>query len=286
MKSSPCCLVGLLLLAASFQPIPARSEENKTTVSSKDLSAFMEKWGEYKPFRIPMEPEDEPLLLAALKKDPAGPWATYLFMKFADTVFEGQGLTTAKRPAHYKKALALLQPAHDILAHAVKAKPGNEEIQATFDGIDAQLAEALFEANVDVASAKKSAQAALAANKDPKGWNYGNTHFNSHTRLGRIALREGKVEEAKKHLREAGNTPGSPVLNSFGPDFNLASELAEAGEREAVIEFLDQVAVFWADPDKEADLGRKELPEAHRKQLNDWKEQLRAGKIPKDRRWR
>jgi len=38
-------------------------------------------------------------------------------------------------------------------------------------------------------------------------------------------LKEGKVEDAKHYLLEAGKTPGSPQLNSFGPDMSLAEEL-------------------------------------------------------------
>jgi hypothetical protein len=99
-------------------------------------------------------------------------------------------------------------------------------------------------------------------------------------------LREGKVDEAKKHLLAAGNTPGSPQLNSFGPDFNLARELAEAGEREVVVEFLDLVARLWADPGKESDWVYKKQKESNLKSITDWKEQIRAGKIPTEMRWR
>ena len=73
-----------LLLGVLWGSILAFGGENGATVSSEKLDAFMEKWAEYKSFQGPMDPKDEPLLHAALKKDPKGPWATYLSMKFAD----------------------------------------------------------------------------------------------------------------------------------------------------------------------------------------------------------
>jgi hypothetical protein len=39
--------------------------------------------------------------------------------------------------------------------------------------------------------------------------------------------------------------PGSPTLNSFGPDMSLAKDLLEAGERDSVLQFFDQCRAFW-----------------------------------------
>jgi hypothetical protein len=44
-------------------------------------------------------------------------------------------------------------------------------------------------------------------------WNYGNAIHDGNMVLGRIALRHGNVEEAKRRLFDSGNTPGSPQLN-------------------------------------------------------------------------
>jgi hypothetical protein len=43
----------------------------------------------------------------------------------------------------------------------------------------------------------------------------------------------------------AGKTPGSPQLNSFGPDRDLARALLERGERAAVLAYLADCARFW-----------------------------------------
>jgi TonB family protein len=62
---------------------------------------------------------------------------------------------------------------------------------------------------------------------------------------GLVALRSGNVRQAAQDLVEAGKTTGSPVLNSFGPNMILASELLEQNERDAVLEYLSQCKKFW-----------------------------------------
>ncbi len=104
--------------------------------------------------------------------------------------------------------------------------------------------------------------------------------------LGRNALREGKLDEAKQHLLAAGHTPGSPQLNSFGPGFILARELAEKGERDTVIAFLELVARFWANPDERTEANSKRVASENLKQLESWKTQLRTGKVPDHPKWR
>ncbi|HLK56374.1 MAG TPA: hypothetical protein VKU00_07405 [Chthonomonadaceae bacterium] len=76
-------------------------------------------------------------------------------------------------------------------------------------------------------------------------WNYGNALHWSHIVLGKLALQQGDREAAKLHLQEAGNTPGSPQLNSFGPDMTLARELLEQEEKEAVLAYLMACSKFW-----------------------------------------
>lgn len=83
------------------------------------------------------------------------------------------------------------------------------------------------------------------ATDDPDYWDYGNAVFKAHTVLGRVALREGDVARAKHHLLQAGRSPGSPQLDSFGPNMTLAKELLEAGERDSVLEFFTLCGKFW-----------------------------------------
>ncbi len=124
------------------------------------------------------------------------------------------------------------------------------------------------------------------APKYKQDWNYGNAIADANQVLGQIALSKGDVREAKKHLLASADSKGSPQLNSFGPSFILARELAEKGERETVIAFLDSVARFWANPDERAEPNSKRIASEHLKQLESWKEQLRSGKIPDHPKWR
>lgn len=97
-------------------------------------------------------------------------------------------------------------------------------------------------------------------------WNYGNAIHDANIVLGHIAIKAGDVSEAKRFLLEAGKTSGSPQLNSFGPNMELAQQLLEKGEREAVLQYFDLCAKFWRD--REGKLG-------------EWKTIVYEGKVPK-----
>ena len=143
----------------------------------------------------------------------------------------------------------------------------------------------LREGKVDEAEALATELASLAP-KYKQDWNHGNAIADANQVLGQIALSKGDVGEAKKHLLASADSKGSPQLNSFGPSFVLARELAEKGERETVIAFLDSVARFWANPDERTEPNSKRLASDNLKQLESWKEQLRAGKVPDHPKWR
>ena len=99
----------------------------------------------------------------------------------------------------------------------------------------------------------------------PKDWNYGNAIHVANLVLGRIELRAGDKEKAIEYLLAAGRTPGSPQLNSFGPDMLFAKELLKAGEKDAVLEYLELCAKFWK---------MKDVP------LETWKAQIEKGETP------
>ena len=83
--------------------------------------------------------------------------------------------------------------------------------------------------------------------------------------LGRIALIEDDVQEAKKRLLAAGKTSGSPTLVSFGPDMGLAKDLLEKGEKEVVLEYFKLCSKFW---------------EMGNDRLDEWSVLVRGGRIP------
>lgn len=77
------------------------------------------------------------------------------------------------------------------------------------------------------------------------GWMLGNAQYDGHRILGLIALAQGDVAAAERELLESGRTVGSPQLNSFGPELDLANELLQLGRTEVVVEFLWLCERFW-----------------------------------------
>ena len=105
-------------------------------------------------------------------------------------------------------------------------------------------AKAAFEAD-ELDKAKTYAEEMLKRATSQHDWNYGNAVHHGNLILGRIALRSGDVEKAENFLLAAGNTPGSPQLDSFGPNMTLAKELLEKGEKDVVIKYLQLCDKFW-----------------------------------------
>jgi len=113
-----------------------------------------------------------------------------------------------------------------------------------FENLD-DLATTAFDAG-DFKKARKYATELLKVAKTRQDhWNYGNAIQHGNIVLGRIALRDGNVNEAKRYLLAAGKTPGSPQLNSFGPNMSLASDLLAKGENGVVLEYFKQCGKFW-----------------------------------------
>ena len=84
-------------------------------------------------------------------------------------------------------------------------------------------------------------------------WNFGNAIHDGNMVLGRLAAKDGKINLAVKYLHSAGSTPGSPQLNSFGPNMSLANDLLELGETESVIEYFEMCKRFWKMEDGRLD---------------------------------
>jgi beta-lactamase regulating signal transducer with metallopeptidase domain len=95
----------------------------------------------------------------------------------------------------------------------------------------------------DTDKAVNYANQMLAASGE--GWNKGNMIYYGNFVLGMVAVKNGDLESAEKYLLQAGDTPGSPQLNSFGPNMSLAKELLERGKRDTVLAFLKKCLKFW-----------------------------------------
>lgn len=104
-------------------------------------------------------------------------------------------------------------------------------------------------AALDAGDATKAEQYATELLQDSQkfknDWNYGNAVHSGNIVLGRLALQRGDIEGAKQFLLAAGNTPGSPQLDSFGPNMRLAKDLLDKGERDTVLTYLQSCAKFW-----------------------------------------
>ena len=88
-----------------------------------------------------------------------------------------------------------------------------------------------------------------------------------NTTLGLLALKKDDIEAANKYLIESGKTKGSPVLSSFGPSMELASELLKKGQQKTVLEYFELCEKFWTFP-------------AGKKKLEAWKKAVEEGKTP------
>ena len=214
--------------------------------------------------------QTEALLRRAQKLDPKNPrWSMDFIWLYAHDRKTAEVLTAESKQAVLKQAFEYLEESYARTQETLKTSPlsadERRDLSQGLDVLESELSGAAFAAQ-DPAKAKKYATALLeSARQEEQGWNYGNIIHNANLILGRIALNEGKIDQAKHHLLEAGKTPGSPQLNSFGPGLSLARELLEKGERQVVIEFLNLCAKFW-----KMDRGR----------LDTWTRQLREGEVP------
>jgi len=183
--------------------------------------------------------------LRAAELEPGNPqWNSGLRLVYTYATFTTQ--RTAEKVAFLEKSARL---------------PGTDA-ERTYTLVE--LAKAYFELG-NLANASENARELLRLAKDPKDWNYGNSIHHGNIILGRIALRNGDTEAAARHLVEAGRTPGSPQLNSFGPDWHLAEELLAKSQTGPVLEYIELCRKFWT-----FDRGR----------LNSWTAALHAGVYP------
>ena len=131
--------------------------------------------------------------------------------------------------ARYNKATEQLRTAQDDL-HRIFALP--------------EAAKAAFELGRSDEARQYALEALSIADRLPRN-SSGNAIHDGHMVLGRVALADGDPEGAERQLLEAGKTPGSPNLNSFGPNMSLALDLIKQKRLDAVVEYFSLCAVFW-----------------------------------------
>jgi tetratricopeptide (TPR) repeat protein len=150
------------------------------------------------------------------------------------------------------------------LAEYEKAQASDHKEMSRFYRLDS-LAKAAIKAE-DLEKATRYAKESLeGAERFPKDWNHGNALHHGNNVLGLVALKQGDFKLAAEHLMKAGKTPGSPQLNSFGPNMILAKALLEKDGKDAVLEYFELCRKFWK-------MGGE--------RLDQWTKDVKAGNVP------
>lgn len=199
----------------------------------------------------------------------------------AKGLFE-RGLQLEPTNPEWKERLAMLHlregPQGAPTAAAAQAVQLLEDALADTEGqqkryhVLPQLAEAARRAGEDQKARNYAEELLALAVQLPQDWNYGNAIHEGNRVLGHVALRSGDIDSAKSFLLKAGDTPGSPQLNTFGPSLTLAAELLAKGERETVLQYLRSCSRFWRGSKSDA--------------LNRWIAEIEAGATPQLHRFR
>ena len=163
---------------------------------------------------------------------------------------ESRALAEGSDPIGAGEALAHFERAYELSGGSIPGHLVKDVSMAAFVAGDLEKARAYAEATLTGI---------------PSGWNRGNRLHFGNLVLGRIALAAGDTDRAAEYLLAAGRTPGSPQLNSFGPDMTLARDLLERGQREAVIRYLRLCLEFW---------------ETGQDELRSWIAAVEAGRTP------
>ena len=140
-------------------------------------------------------------------------------------------------------------------------------------GLRATSEVALASGQVDRAERLAKALIELAA-EYRDDWYYGNAIHNGHALLGLVQMKRGDLPEAERELLRAGATPGSPQLNSFGPNLTLARDLLLRERREVVLQYLELCRVFWYPA------SGSESAVANAVRVGRWTEEITRGEIP------
>lgn len=173
-----------------------------------------------------------------------------------------KGQTNEVRQVHKEISELIEQRKYPRAIHALQQAKNEKE---RFYALDDAAKESLNTGKKDEAKSYANELERMTA-KYKDDWNYGNAVQDVNIVLGRLALAEGKVDEAKADLLKAGKSIGSPQMNSFGPNMSLAKELLEKGEKDVVLEYFELCRKFWS---------------FHNDKLDEWSQDVKAGKIPR-----
>ena len=135
-------------------------------------------------------------------------------------------VSKALRTLDPKEKVRLLTEALSVLPENAKWSPLSNLIVAEFDA-------------GDDAAAERDAKSLLDGAKTPNLYNV------AQTVLGRIAAANGNLNEAKSRLTASITMPDSIKNAAFQPNMTLAQDLYDAGQKDAVIQFLEAARNVW-----------------------------------------
>lgn len=267
--------------------------DNALTISDDELKELEQKLESEDPtFRLKFLSEnDVSFFLAAQKKRPQNfIWIDLINMHFASERYNARQLENEnERKVLFENALQNLTESLKTLEN-LTLTDSNDSIKRVYNYYQGILKEDIAFAAVgagELNRAKQMANELLKNNIDTLSFNYSNTIHNANTILGRVALRENDLKQAKEYLIKSVEVPASPQLSSFGPSYILAKELLELGEKDIVLHYLDLIANFWANPKNinPSDTRRVAANQRKIELLKKWKEEITSGKIPNDPPW-
>jgi hypothetical protein len=151
-----------------------------------------------------------------------------------------------------KELLLSAAKTSDVLTKQEQMASGMSEVQR-------------FLALPKLAKAGSYANELLATAANHPTWMQGDAIHYGNVVLGRIALQLGDAASAGTRLLAAGKTPGTPALDTFGPNMALANELLANGQRDVVLQYLSECATFW---------------KMEHGALSTWAAAIQAGKMP------
>lgn len=159
-----------------------------------------------------------------------------------------------ERPALWRAAIDEYERAIELTAPDETAPAATCELGGCSDPQTSRYSMTIDLAKVVLESGELDRARALAqqilddATRLAGTWVHGNGIHWGNIVLGRIAFAREDVDAARAYLAAAAATPGSPQLDSFGPDQDLAAAFLKRGDRDTVIAYIEAVRRFFAGP--------------------------------------
>ena len=164
---------------------------------------------------------------------------------------------------------------------SISGNPGNGQLPdglKRFYSLEEQI-ESAYRADDFVAARKLAHEYLGLADNYGCDWNYGNAVHDANRYLGLIALRTGNREGAVAYLLKAGQSTGSPQLNTFGPELDLADALLKTGEIDAVRAYLKDIRRFWEMDNGQVAVWLAEIERGEKPHLNRFAKQQSIGEL-------